>query len=207
MSLSDVIKSHINSTLNNLYTTLPAKVIAVKKVENSTVVDVQPLINKMYSDGNVDKEPPLQDVIMKWPSGGGCFITFPIAVGDIVDLNFSMRNAVSFKNSEGKDPVSPDTHRKHDMNDVFATPCLSTYSTGIEVDPDAVEISSGTVEIRITKAGGIEFGEGAVEKLVLGDAFMALYNAHTHPTGVGPSGPPVAPMNAAAHLSEMVTTK
>lgn len=207
MSFAALIQSHIQATLNSLYTSMPAKVIAVKVEGKSTVVDVQPLLNRIYGDGVVDKEPPLEDVPLRWPSGGGCYITFPIAVGDIVDLNFSMRGASNFKNSDGSEPVTPATKRTHDMNDAFATPCLTTYGTGLEVDSDAVEISSGAVEIRITKEGMIEFGAGAAEKLVLGDAFMALYNAHTHPTGVGPSGPPAAPMDAAAHLSAVVTTK
>lgn len=56
-------------------------------------------------------------------------------------------------------------------------------------------------EVRITAAGEItvkankiNLGQNASEKLVLGDTFMQLFNSHTHPTGVGPSGPPVQPM-------------
>lgn len=35
---------------------------------------------------------------------------------------------------------------------------------------------------------------GASEAAVLGDAFKTYFDAHRHPTGVGLSGPPVAPM-------------
>ena len=41
---------------------------------------------------------------------------------------------------------------------------------------------------------------------MLGDTFMQLFNQHTHPTGVGPSGPPTQPM-ATSHLSAKVTTE
>lgn len=61
----------------------------------------------------------------------------------------------------------------------------------------------GTV---VVAADRIELGSGASEKLVLGDSFMQLFNAHTHPTGVGPSGPPASPM-LATHLSTKVTTE
>jgi hypothetical protein len=68
-------------------------------------------------------------------------------------------------------------------------------------------------EIRITatgevtiKADRIKLGADAAEKLVLGDAFMALFNRHTHPTGVGPSGPPVEPMGA-SQLSNVSKTE
>lgn len=43
----------------------------------------------------------------------------------------------------------------------------------------------------------VKIGEGATELLILGNAFMTLYNAHTHPTGVGPSGPPAVAMTTA----------
>lgn len=56
------------------------------------------------------------------------------------------------------------------------------------------------------KADRINLGDGAAQKLVLGDAFQALFNSHTHPTGVGPSGPPVQPMTA-QHLSRVSKTK
>lgn len=39
-------------------------------------------------------------------------------------------------------------------------------------------------------------GDGATELMILGNAFMTLYNAHIHPTGVGPSGPPTVLMSA-----------
>ncbi|MGF1648492.1 MAG: phage baseplate assembly protein V [Kineosporiaceae bacterium] len=61
----------------------------------------------------------------------------------------------------------------------------------------------GTVVVTATK---IELGASAREKAVLGDAFLGLFNQHTHPTGVGPSGPPTPPMTP-AHLSSTVTTE
>lgn len=68
-------------------------------------------------------------------------------------------------------------------------------------------------EVRITAQGEvtitadrIKLGANAGQKLVLGDAFMQLFNQHTHPTGVGPSGPPTPPMTA-QHLSRVSKTE
>jgi hypothetical protein len=61
----------------------------------------------------------------------------------------------------------------------------------------------------IDAANTIELGKGATEKLVLGDSFMALFNAHTHIGNLGaPTTPPVLPMTL-AQLSQTpkVTTK
>ncbi len=71
----------------------------------------------------------------------------------------------------------------------------------------------GKSSIRFEKDGAVTIAaetiklcKGAAEKLVLGDTFMKLFNQHTHPTGVGPSGPPTQQM-ASSHLSAKVTTE
>jgi uncharacterized protein involved in type VI secretion and phage assembly len=64
---------------------------------------------------------------------------------------------------------------------------------------NTVELSSDGVLIKST---AIKIGSsGASEGLVLGDALMQLFNSHTHPTGVGPSGPPTQPMAKGQHVS------
>jgi uncharacterized protein involved in type VI secretion and phage assembly len=102
-----------------------------------------------------------------------------------------------------------------------AAPGLSVLKTrsGHELtfddDGEVVLLASGTGEasIRFEKGGvvvvtaeRIKLGASATEKLVLGDAFMQHFNGHTHPTGVGPSGPPTQPMST-THLSAKVTTE
>ncbi|MCH9650653.1 MAG: phage baseplate assembly protein V [Deltaproteobacteria bacterium] len=70
---------------------------------------------------------------------------------------------------------------------------------------DVVLLAHGSdkVVIRLTAAGEVEvtadkikLGKSAAEPLVLGQTFMQLFNSHTHPTGVGPSGPPTPPMTS-----------
>ena len=64
---------------------------------------------------------------------------------------------------------------------------------------NSVELSSSGVVI---KSETIKIGsDNASEGLVLGDALLTLFNSHTHPTGVGPSGPPVKPMVKGNHVS------
>jgi len=50
----------------------------------------------------------------------------------------------------------------------------------------------------------ITLGASATEALIKGNTFQNLFNAHTHGTGVGPSTPPVQPLNG-NELSEIVT--
>jgi uncharacterized protein involved in type VI secretion and phage assembly len=72
----------------------------------------------------------------------------------------------------------------------------------------------GKAEIRLNKDGeviitaeAIKLGsKDASERLVLGDTFMQLFNQHTHPTGVGPSGPTQNQMMD-SHLSKKNKTE
>jgi Type VI secretion system/phage-baseplate injector OB domain len=56
--------------------------------------------------------------------------------------------------------------------------------------------------VTIDHTDSIELGAGAVEKLVLGDSFLTLFNTHTHLGNLGaPTSPPVVPMQPQIHLS------
>lgn len=65
------------------------------------------------------------------------------------------------------------------------------------------------------KAGGkvvldapeVDVGEGAAQKMVLGDAFLQLFNQHVQPTAWGASGVPVVPMVEATHLGQIGRVK
>jgi hypothetical protein len=68
--------------------------------------------------------------------------------------------------------------------------------------------------IRLTSGGEVILsadkvllgGAGASEPVVLGEAFRTLFNSHTHPTGVGPSGPPT-PLMTPGQLSSKTKTE
>jgi len=196
MSLSDVIQSHINATVDNLYTTMPGKITKIWKKGSSTVVDVKPLLNNRARDGQVIEEDGLSGLPVVWPQGGNSYITFPLEVGDNVAIHFSMRNMMEWKNGDGVKPVTPVRRSLHSLNNAFVVPGLLPYSQGREIDSEAVRIASDATEIRILKDGTIELGEGATEAVLKGTAFKALFDTllgallnHTHPVSGNTAGP------------------
>jgi hypothetical protein len=98
-----------------------------------------------------------------------------------------------------------------------ATIQLDTQNAGTDKEKLRVKIKMNGDEFRMEKSDGkqkviiksenIELGEGAVEKIILGNKFLQLYNQHTHPTGVGPSGVPIIPMTDPQHLSQVSKSK
>jgi hypothetical protein len=81
-----------------------------------------------------------------------------------------------------------------------------TVTGDVKVESENATVKANTKAV--IDAPAIELSEGATEAVIKGTAFKSLYDAHTHPTGVGPSGPPIVPMDAApgTHLSTIVTT-
>lgn len=81
----------------------------------------------------------------------------------------------------------------------------------VYIDGDQIDIKLGSSYVNIKSdkvtidAGTIELGAGAADRIILGDTWMPIYNAHRHPTAVGPTGP-VMPdgMMQDTHLSQRV---
>ncbi len=85
----------------------------------------------------------------------------------------------------------------------------------------SIEVGGETI-FEVTASDGtvrIDLGGGSGERLVLGDAlktllndfFQTKYDLHTHPTAMGPSGPPLPLFTGAQvtddHLSSVARTK
>jgi uncharacterized protein involved in type VI secretion and phage assembly len=85
--------------------------------------------------------------------------------------------------------------------------------TAVKLDGSITKVSSGGDEISIGSGGitisaasSIKLGDGASEALLKGTTFLSLFNAHMHPTAMGPSGPPMIPLNPTV-LSRKVKTE
>jgi len=90
---------------------------------------------------------------------------------------------IRFDDSAGSEKITVIDKNGHDM---------------IELSADGVVIKSDAIKIGSAQAN---------ESMVLGDAFMQLFNTHTHGTGVGPSSPPAQPMVKGQHVSNKHKTE
>lgn len=137
------------------------------------------------------------------PIWSGTFYGAPDSTGGADDLGSA--TGAETPQADGKDP-SPT---------VWVLRTAAGHELTLDDDGEVVLLKNGNGKssVRFEQDGSvvitaekIKLGANASEKLVLGDTFMQFFNAHTHPTGVGPSGPPTQPMSS-SQLSSKNTTE
>ena len=153
---SDVIYAHIATELVDLYTSFPATVTDVSKLESENKVSVQPAVDIVNDDGEVFAFPILEDKPIQWPAGGGAVMTFPIAVGDDVTVNFSMFSVAEFQASESG-TVQPFDDRLHSLSDAYIVPSIFRNSNNPAPNPTDVEIKFQDGKFRLTEESTAEF--------------------------------------------------
>lgn len=142
--------------------------------------------------------PPLEDVPVLFPRGGGWAITFPLAADDPVLVVFCERSLDEWAASDGKSDLSPTLPVTHDASDCIVIAGLfpTKAAEGLaHAENLIISHGDGNLEMHLTpdgemqvKAGKVRFGTLAADKaLALAekcdarlDALESFANAHTH---------------------------
>lgn len=198
-TMAELLVNAIEARLADLHTGLPARVEAFNAEKNTA--DVQPLLIRVVLDADEnaiqERIPQITNCPVLFPSFGPWVITSSLRPGDIVFLTFAERAIDHWLEAKKGDEVDPVHTRKHDLTDAIAIPALRPRTAPIAgISSDLrIGIDGGEPAIVLKQDGTIEIGQGATEKLVLGDTLVAAIQSLTVPTALGPSGPPI---NAAA---------
>ena len=120
-------------------------------------------------------------------------------------LKFKPDGSVHIQAANESSVIINTTDKKIVIEDKDNSNVITIDADGIKIQTSAKVIIDGASEFS-AKAGAVNLGDGASKKAVLGDDLLDWLNQHTHPTGVGPSGPPAAPATPAL-LSTVVKVK
>lgn len=124
------------------------------------------------SDGSEMRLPPLLDVPVSFPRGGGFAVTFPIVAGDEGLLVFSDR-CIDGWFQTGSPGIPPD-HRLHDLSDACFIPGIGSLGRAIsELRTDAIVMRQleGTGYVAIDSAGNVDI-DGTVLRVHCPVEFM-----------------------------------
>ena len=155
MSLKAFMQSHLDNLQSQIFTGMPATVTDVSNYESQNIISVRPVIDMQHSDGQVSECPEIFNVPVINPSAGGGLLSFPIAVGDSVWLEFSMRNIEKWLEGGGESVTEP-TMRMHDMSDAVAIVGMYTKNNHLSPDPKDVVLKFKDNSIRLKDDGNVE---------------------------------------------------
>jgi len=207
LELEDVLDAFTRSVLYSHNFGMPARVVSYDPATQTCEVD--PYINGKRRDGSLKNFPPLSDVPVHFPSGGGFAMSFPLEKGDDVWLKFSDRSLDEWI-TEGNSNITPRSPRRMDYRDAIAEPGIrplkrvlsSAISDGLVVGSDGTGARmtlKNNGKVRIDNATAELVGElhslvGQLRQMAtfLGSAMVA--------TALGPQ-----PLSVAANMTQIAT--
>lgn len=129
-SLQETLSAAFESQMDNIFTSIPCIVLAIRDGLSGQMVDIQPTINKKLTNGVVKERPPILGVPVQFPVSKLSGITFPIKVGDVGLAVFSMRNLDAWKSSQGR-TTTPLNRAKMDKGDAIFIPGVQPPSIAV----------------------------------------------------------------------------
>lgn len=125
-SFESIFLANMDFYMDDLFTCIPAQVVGIQKLKDG-LIDVQPLVNKIYGDGTRTEYPVIYSVPVIMPSTLTSSVTMPVSQGDTVLLVFAQKDLDTFKNGADT-PHDPSSFRTFNMNDAQAIIGLSTVN-------------------------------------------------------------------------------
>lgn len=194
-TLSKVIEDAIEARLGSVYTMLPGVITKVDVAKGQC--EVQPLIKRKFSDGEVLEQPRISNVPIANYRAGNAFITLPVKVGDTVELRFSQRSLDIWLSKGGN--VDPLDARKFHITDCVAYPGMYPFDkppTGASPDNIVIKNEDSTLVIKPDQIDLYGSGDAvALASKVMDrlDKIKTAFDGHTHPATttatIGNGGP------------------
>lgn len=139
VDIFDVMSMMSQGSLENVYTTLPAKIISYDdKTQKATVL---PTIKRRDRDGDNNKGglvdmALISGVLVVQPATPEGCVFFPIKTGFPVWLHFCSRSLDNYMYGDGVTPVDPQDYRVHNYSDCFATIGATSFPSALGSDPN-----------------------------------------------------------------------
>lgn len=208
-SLAEVIRRALEARVAQIHTLLPARV--TRYDASKLQVDVQPLIRGVYRNERnarqVQTLPVVTNVPVVLEVAGGFGVAVPISDGNLTIEGATVPATVGlllvFERSTDRwlsgdgQVVDPEIDHLHALTDGVFLPGLFPFGGVIGgVPTDHMTVGNlGGVVIHLHRSMIVLGDESGAQPIPLGTdleqriaKLEAAYNAHTHPTGVGPSG-------------------
>lgn len=173
ITLSNAIKSQINSRLDHLHTSFPATIIEYDAATQKATI--QPMIERLDSSGDSFKPAPIHGVPILFPSAGTGILSFPVKSGDHVLVVVSERSLDNYLYSDGTNPLNPEDRKTHDMSDAIAIPGLYPYQLARGINTDDV-----VLRMNATANNAQNPGENSLHLMPIGKTEAIVLHANQY---------------------------
>lgn len=205
---AEVIRVAMEAMLLGKFKCRPGRIESYDAVRQ--VANVKPMLKRrIAAAGGQELVEPMQvvsEVPVVFPRSRDFFISFPLAAGDYVLLVGVDQSIDAFVSSQVGTDVDPDDFRWWDATDVVALPGFWPFAAALS-DASASNMvlgkDDGGVQVHITSANKVEVklgGGSAAQSAAIAEKLETLYgglktifDAHIHPTPVGPTSPTATP--------------
>lgn len=183
--LHSLIYDKIEKAKHEMFTGMPAKIVAYDAKSQSCTA--QPF----FQTGELPM-PPIYNVPVVFPAGGGAVMSFPVKAGDRCWLCFSMYPIDQFFNGTGDSNTNNTMDSPHDYNECVAFVGLGTRLKNYVPDPTMVMIRFGKTKLTMDENENV-FIEGNLhvsKKIIANDTMEGkdfissetgiTFNGHKH---------------------------
>ena len=200
----ELLMEAIRSQMAQVNTCLPGTIVSYD--EATQTASVQLAVKFRRRDPNTREivaytPPQIDGAPVAFPGAGAFSITWPLTAGDACLVHFASRSLDEWA-SVIADVHEPQDLRRFDLSDAIVEPALRSPASPI---PSAGYAAGAMVlrapEVRLGSSAATAFV--ALANLVL-DRLTAIvngFNAHTHTTSTGASGPPNTPLGIPASVA------
>lgn len=192
-TFADVLQEALNARLANVHTSIPAVIHTYDQTTQTAQVRINIRFARREDGVLLRYSPPiLSNVPVAWPSASSYSITYPLAAGDTGLLIFSERSLDEWKQAKQSDEVEPAMLRRFHLSDAVFLPQgrSPAEALGAEALASGALVVRGT-EVRLGDSTATSFVALATLVATELNALRAELILHTHPTGIGPSGPAI----------------
>ncbi len=187
MSLSEnIIKRVGDFNRQNLYISIPARVVNVDDYETLQCVDVKPVINDTYTMHDLEtlQSITMRKVFVKHTSGGGFDILPPVEKGGLVTLHWPHRDISTFLDSDGTEDVDQPVEWIAQMEDCWATLGFGTRREHQNPSQKNLLIRGPKTLVTITPEGHITTETAGDVKIIAEGSSYLKSSHHTIDTDV-----------------------
>lgn len=158
-----LLKAAVKSGIGDIRTSVPGIVRSYDAT--SQTCEVSLAVRLPRTDGEIEELPPLTDVPVAWPRGGGYFCTMPLQHGDAGLIVFSEVDFSEWRVTG--DVADPPTFRRHGMNAWFIPGGCADGNEIADVHPSKLVIGKDGGPVMKIDAAGIELGASASQFVAL----------------------------------------